>query len=104
SSEWSRFQSLDAGATDSIWTWALVNPRGIGFVAAIAAAVAATFVYPSGEALPAGEATRPLAHPVSGLGIASFLGVFAHLTGLALVTSEVYAQGIIRHWDTGTSL
>lgn len=93
SSEWTSFTAREQGASDSIWAWALVNPRGLGFVVAIAAAaVAAVFCQDGGET------------PVAGMTMSALMGVFAHLTGLALITSEVYAQGIIRQWHTGTSL
>jgi Predicted membrane protein (DUF2339)/Protein of unknown function (DUF3999) len=98
--EWMSYKSRDPGAVDSIWTWALVNPRGLGFIATVAAASLAAWFLPkaqsSGSDAPGGKP--------QGIGTAQQLGIFAHLTGLALLTSEVYAQGIIREWHTGTSL
>jgi hypothetical protein len=105
SGEWNQFVgSNSAAAADSIWYWALFNPRGIGFLAALAAAVAAALLYRGEDELEPGAGEVPAQRSPSGPGLGALLGVFAHLTGLALVTSEVYAQGIVRQWHTGTSL
>jgi hypothetical protein len=101
SGEWNQLRNHGA---DSIWTWALFNPRGIGFLAAIAAAVAAAMLYRVDEEADSGGRAGGTQRPVSKLGMGAMLGVFAHLTGLGLLTSEVYAQGIVREWHTGTSL
>ncbi|MGE5191661.1 MAG: DUF2339 domain-containing protein [Deltaproteobacteria bacterium] len=104
SREWNQLLSGDPAAADSIWTWTLFNPRGIGFLAALGAAAAAALLYRRDEELEPGAGGEPARRPGAGLGLGAALGVFAHLTGLALITSEVYAQGIIRQWHTGTSL
>jgi hypothetical protein len=98
--EWMSYKGRDPGAANSIWTWALLNPRGLGFAVAVVAASLAAWVLSSAK--PA-DNDAPDAKP-GGIGTAQQLGVFAHLTGLALLTSEVYSQGIIREWHTGTSL
>lgn len=92
--EW---RSLTAnGAEPGIWAWFLINPRAIGYLFAMGAAAAAALLLRGGE-----EETGDSMGPMTTSGM---LGLFAHLTGLALLTTEVYAQGVIRDWETATSL
>lgn len=94
----SQWQGLEAqGYGDSIWRWPLINPRGIGYLTAIAAALAAAYAVRRPEAVEEpGVSTR--------FRLDRVLGLFAYFTGLALVTVETYAQGVVRDWQTGTSL
>lgn len=94
-SEWSRLQLADAVP---YWRWMIVNPRGLGFVAAIACAVVAMIVQNRRQS-PQGESAGRLPLPMS-----SLLGVFAHLSGLLMLTTEVYALGVVRGWQTWTAL
>jgi len=78
SQEWASYRNQNPAAADSIWTWALVNPRGLGFAIAIAAASLAAWIVSRVEST---DGDR-LDTPPKGLGTAQQLGVFAHLTGL----------------------
>lgn len=97
-SEWSRLAARPG--TPAFWEWALVNPRGLGFVAAILAGLAGAWLYRSRDARRAPEAVAEDAH----VPLQPILAVFAHLSGLMLLTTEVYAQGVVRGWDTWTAL
>lgn len=94
--EW---RGLTTGSADpGIWAWFLINPRGVGYLFAIGGAAVAAFLLRRGGGESDADASGgPLT--TSGL-----LGMFAHLTGLALLTTEVYAQGVIREWESATSL
>ncbi|MBL8851529.1 MAG: DUF2339 domain-containing protein [Planctomycetaceae bacterium] len=111
-SEWSYLNSK--GVPQAFWWWPIANPRGLGFIAAIvAAAISAAMIVrsrrsgaeeegmgdASGAARSGDRPQLPLPLPLS-----SLLGVFAHLSGLALLTTEVYAQGVVREWHTWTAL
>ena len=98
-SEWSQLQAQ--GPPGAYWSWAIANPRGLGFAAAIASAVAACVAYARlAQSAYVNEGDSTASWPQ----LPSLLGVFAHLWGLALVTTEVYAQGVIRNWQTWTAL
>jgi uncharacterized membrane protein len=98
-SQWHRFQN-DQIADEVIWNWMLFNPRGIGFMFAIAAAVVAAVLYQK-QSSEVGEEDKPA---IRGLGLGALFGVFAHVTALAMLTVEVYAHGVIRDWHTATAL
>jgi len=95
SGEWSHLQSQETVGT--CWRWAVINPRGLGFVAAIICAMAAALVCRRRGATESADVGPRL--PMS-----SLLGVFAHLSGLLMLTTEVYAQGVVRNWQTWTAL
>jgi len=106
--DWRRL--VASGFEHSVWNWLFVNPRGLGLLCSIAAAIAAALLIRRADLTSesAAQTDLPDRSQRPGLGdplpLASLLGVFAHLTGLALLTIEVYAQGIIHEWDTATSL
>jgi uncharacterized membrane protein len=97
-SDW--MQLTAPGADPGIWRWPMVNPRGIGFLFAIGSAVAAAALVQRGGRDEGGTPRATLA----GIDTAALLGLFAHVTAFALVTMEVYAQGVIRDWQSKTSL
>jgi uncharacterized membrane protein len=93
--QWQRLQSSsDAGA----WRLVLLNPRGLGFLLTTVAAGAAAWL---AAGLVRGESDRildPSAPP------AMLLGIYAYITGLLMLTTEVYAFGWTHGWDRRTSL
>ncbi len=99
-SEWSSltYQGADAG----LWRYPLINPRGIGFLAAIAAGAFAALMTAGGARREGEEDAAP--STLGALSLSSLLGLFAHLTGLVMLTTEVYAQGIVQGWDKQTAL
>jgi len=108
------WRELNATANGGLWRWFIFNPRGLGFLFAIAAAALSALLYDRADRLPSeadlsfDDAPQDESHDLeerrgqSNLGV--ILGLFAHLTALALLTSEVYAQGVIRDWGTTKSL
>jgi hypothetical protein len=99
-SEWSSltYQGADAGQ----WRYPLINSRGIGFLAAIAAGAFAALMTAGGARREGQEVKSPGA--IGSLPLTTLFGLFAHLTGLALLTTEVYAQGVVRDWGNQTAL
>lgn len=102
-SDWSRLQEVSDATR--FWRWPVVNPRGLSFLVAIVAAVAGSYVCRA-KVGPTADAEWNLfaGSFLEGFRPAELLGLFAHLTGLAMLTIEVYAQGVIRDWGTGTAL
>jgi hypothetical protein len=103
------------------WSVFLLNPRGMGFIAALAAAAGAIVIHRRGVVgwLGSGDSQPPaLGAPSAGGELRStpatratpaidtpmLLGVFTFLTLLALLTNEVHALGVIRDWGTATTL
>ena len=102
---WSRLETSPGS-----WSMFLLNPRGMGFVAGVVAAVAAYVVSqrnitadasagPLAEGIPPTQLREPATVPLTLL-----LGVFTFITLLALLTVETYAQGVIHTWRTATAL
>lgn len=96
---WGRIHSA---GDDAHWRWVMFNPRGLGMLTAIIGGGLAAWVLGSGER--GARSAEQGAGGLGGLSLSSALGVFAHLTGLALLTTETYAQGVIREWHTATNL
>ncbi len=95
------------GYEDSIWNWMLINPRGVGFLFAVASAAIAAHLFRSLERRADAEEEESDMVPLGAwdrISVSSAMSLFAILTGLAMLTVEVYAQGVIRDWRTGTSL
>lgn len=84
------------------WRWAVLNPRGLGFAAAIISAVAASVMYARRVRPDSDSSDETVA--IAGLQLPQLLGMFAHLSGLVMLTTEVYAQGVVREWHTWTAL
>ncbi|MEX0702063.1 MAG: DUF2339 domain-containing protein [Planctomycetales bacterium] len=85
------------GSAAAYWRLMLVNPRGFGFLTAIAAAAgAALCVLRSPGDEERDEATRRQ--------LAGTLLAFAYAVGWLMLTVETYAQGVIRGWETGKAL
>ena len=104
-SQWSRLEPSLADA--STWRLPLLNPRGLGYLVAVAAAVGAAALSRWGDRRPGLGEITPAGDRAPGrlpLNTTAALAVLAHLSALAMVTVEVYAQGVIRDWGTGTSL
>jgi uncharacterized membrane protein len=100
--DWHRIALEAAAAGHSHWRHWLVNPRGLGLLAVSASAAFAALLARlrfNENAVSAGPPTE-----ASGAQISLLLGLLAHLTGLAMITTEVYAQGVMRDWQTATSL
>lgn len=98
--EWSHLQTV--GTPHAFWRWGIMNPRGLGFVAAIVSAVIGAVLY--ARRWQRNEMAEAGATGGGWLALSALLGVFAHLSGLALLTTEVYAQGVVREWHTWTAL
>ncbi|MFO1096374.1 MAG: DUF2339 domain-containing protein [Planctomycetaceae bacterium] len=100
SAEWSHMttQSVPMG----FWRWPMLNPRGLGFIAAVVSALAASVMYV--RHAQSDEQDSEVAGSLAGLPFPQLLGVFAHLSGLVMLTTEVYAQGVVREWHTWTAL
>ncbi|MCY2966437.1 MAG: DUF2339 domain-containing protein, partial [Planctomycetota bacterium] len=95
---------------DSPWLTPLFNPRGVGLLAAIASAAWAAIVArnigraESESAVGADGSEGETNTSTTLLSPVNLLVTLAHLTGLVLVTTEVYSQGTLRDWGTGRSL
>ncbi|REJ83290.1 MAG: DUF2339 domain-containing protein [Planctomycetota bacterium] len=96
-SEWHRLSGH--GAIPGIWRLPLMNPRGVGFLSAMGAAIFGAVLFLRRDR--DDSESEAIAGPLS---MAGLLGVFAHLTGLAMLTTETYAQGVIHDWKTWTAL
>lgn len=99
-STWRELETSRGGDSDTgAWRWFLVNPRGAGLlVASIAAAAGAYVVHGIRAATPASGARRGNGYAVAPL------AVLAYVSGLVLFSLEIYAQGVIRAWETTTNL
>lgn len=99
------------------WSMFVLNPRGMGFVAALAAAAGAIVIHRRGAGWLGSGDSQPPASAASSAGgelrstpvtqafdVSMLLGAFTFLTLLALLTNEVHAMGVIRDWGTATTL
>jgi uncharacterized membrane protein len=74
------------------------NPRGAAFLVGIVSAIAAMLLHLRSDDETARES------PWQGRSAASTFGLGALIAGFALLTTEFYAQGVLRGWGTGASL
>jgi hypothetical protein len=74
------------------------NPRGAAFLVGIAAAIAAMVLRWRADEESA------LGSPWRGRSAASIFGLGTLVAGFCLLTTEFYAQGVVRGWGTGASL
>lgn len=84
---------------DSMWRLLIANPRGFGFLAMIVATGLAALMVRDLR-----DKDDPDANGKSPMSASAIFGTFAYLTGLAMLTVEFYAQGVIRNWQTWTAL
>ncbi len=98
----SDWRSLESVANGGLWNLFLFNPRGLGFLFAIAAASFVAFLFRRDDSEQPTETEWE--RQFYALPMKTILGLFANITALMMLTAEVYAQGVVRDWGTTSSL
>ncbi|WP_197532379.1 DUF2339 domain-containing protein [Symmachiella macrocystis] len=96
------WRSLETVANGGLWNLFIFNPRGLGFLFAIAASCFVAFLFRDNNSEQPTETEWE--RQFYALPLKTILGLFANITALMMLTAEVYAQGVVRDWGTTSSL